>query len=651
MIAAFIVVAAAPAQAAGLALQSPDGAVVATVATRSDGQPVYSLGYRGQQLLRPSARGFLFERYQHLGPGTTLREVGRRSGEDRYTPPAGKTSSARDRYNELTVEFLETGAPKRRFEVVFRAYDGGLAFRYRIPDQSGLRELRLAGEDTQFLFPANYDCHGLNIGRFESGHEGEYDPVAAASIRPQHLYEPPIVCRTGPAATTIAFAEADLRDYAGMYLSRPGNGDLGLEVRLSPRLDDPNIAVRADLEGKGLVSPWRLIMVGDNPGRLIESTLVTSLNPPPEGDFNWVKPGKYAWDWWNGPILSGVASAGMNNATIRGFIDFASQNGLEYMLIDDGWYVNSFAAGALLPGADNMRSIPEIDLPALVRYAGERNVGLWLWVHWKLIDRNMKRSLPFYAGLGIKGIKVDFMDRDDQEMVEFYHRLMRTAAKHRLMVNLHGAYRPTGLTRTYPNYITQEGVLGAEYNKWSRRITATHNVTIPFTRGLLGPFDYTPGGFGNASPEEFRIQYALPMVQTTRGHALAMYVVYESPFQGVVDSPDRYRSKPDGLDFIRLVPTSWDETRVLSGAIGEHIVVARRTGRDWYVGAMTNEQARTTRVPLSFLPPGRFDVRIWRDGAEPTSLVTESRSATARDSIALALAASGGGVIRITPAR
>jgi alpha-glucosidase len=563
--------------------------------------------------------------------------------------PAAKTSSVRDRYNEMNLGLAEAAGEKRRLNIVVRAYDDGVAIRYHLPAQPNLRELRLVTDNTQFAFPAPYNCHALNLGRFGTSHEGEYDPVNASSFRASHLYELPVVCRTGAGDTTIAIAEADLRDFAGMYLTGMENGGQGLESRLSPRVDGSGLAVNAWVGAEGLNSPWRVIMIGDHPGRLVESTLITSLNPPAEGDFSWVKPGKSAWDWWNGPALSTVPKAGMNNETMRGFIDFAAENGLEYMLIDDGWYVNSGAGGTLLPGADNMRSIPEIDLPGLVRYAADRKVGIWIWVHWKLMDANMDVSLPHYAKLGVKGVKVDFMDRDDEQMVDFYHRLMKTAAANKLMVDLHGAYRPTGLIRTYPHYITQEGVLGAEYNKWSRRITATHNVTLPFTRMLLGPMDYTPGGFGNATPETFVIQNVLPMVQTTRGHGLAMYVVYDSPFQGVSDSPDRYRGQA-GFDFIKLVPAAWDETRVLAGAIGEYIVIARRKGDRWFVGAMTNEQARTVEVPLSFLK-GRAAASIWRDGAEPTAVISEKRNVRASDSLSLQLAPSGGAAVMLVPAR
>jgi alpha-glucosidase len=302
------------------------------------------------------------------------------------------------------------------------------------------------------------------------------------------------------------------------------------------------------------------------------------------------------------------------------------------------------------PGADIMTTVPAIDLPGLIRYAADRKVGLWLWANWRVLDAKMDAVFARYAVMGIKGFKVDFMDRSDQQIVDFYQRIFAASAAHHLMLDLHGAYHPTGATRTWPQFLTQEGVLGAEYNKWTRRITARHNVTLPFTRGLAGPYDYTPGGFRNATPATFRIEPQTPMVQTTRGQALAMYVVFDSPFMGVSDSPDNYAGAA-GFDFIRAVPATWDETHVVSGEIGERIVTARRSGKDWYVGAMTNETARTVDVPLDFLGSGRFTATIWQDGASPTDVITTTRVVTARDTLTLTLAASGGGAIRLVPIR
>jgi alpha-glucosidase len=298
---------------------------------------------------------------------------------------------------------------------------------------------------------------------------------------------------------------------------------------------------------------------------------------------------------------------------------------------------------------DITKTIPEIDLPGLIAYARERKVDIWVWVHWRLAQDQMDRAFPHYQKLGVKGVKIDFMDRDDQEMVAFYHRVLRKAAEHRLLVDLHGAYKPTGLIRTYPNYVTQEGVMGAEYNKWSARITATHNVTLAFTRLLVGPMDYTPGGFRNVARRDFTIKGVAPEVMTTRAQQLAMYVVYDSPFACVSDSPGAYRGQP-GADFLKVVPTSWDETRALAGEIGEYVVVARRRGREWYVGAMTNEAGRELRVPLDFLGGGSYRATIYADGAKPADVTITTESVGAGAGLTLKLASGGGAAVRIAPA-
>jgi alpha-glucosidase len=646
VIAAVLTVSVAGAAQAETSLISPNGRTALEISTNTQGQPTFSLRFRGRQIIAPSALGLGFERYQTLSSGMASTAVRRRSGADSYRL-LGKRSAVHDSYNELTASFAETGGSKRRLDVTFRAYDDGVAFRYTVPPHPELRHLRLAGEVTEFAFPSDYLCQAFNVGRYTSNHEGEFDPVRASQIRAHHLLDLPVVCETGAGGPALAFAEAGLSNYAGLYFAGREIGDLGLQAKLSPRPADPAIAVQAWVGDQGFETPWRLVMIGESPGDLVESTLVTSVAAPARGDFSWVKPGKYAWDWWNGPTLGGK-QVPITTETLKAYIDFASASGLEYMMIDEGWYRGAGAGGTLLPGANNLEAVPAVDMPELVRYAAARNVGLWLWVHWKLLDANMDQALPLYAKWGIKGIKVDFMDRDDQQMVEYYHRLLKTAADNKLMVNLHGAFPPRGLNRTYPNFVTQEGVFGAEYNKWTRRVTARHNVNIALTRMLLGPMDYTPGGFRNRTPQSFTPEAATPMVQTTRGHGLAMYVVYDSPFQGVSDSPDNYRNQ-SGFDFIRMVPAAWDETKVISAAFGEHVVIARRKGRDWYVGAMTNEQGRTLDVPLDFLGSGVHQAMVWQDETAADQVSVSNRRVTARDSIRLRLAPSGGASIKLTP--
>ena len=635
------------AQAEALKVTSPNGRVEIVFDLDAAQQATYAISFNGQTVIAPSPLGLNLDKGGRLGAGLTVTGAVRRTADTTYTLPFAKVSIARDRYNELAVDLRETGAAGRALQLVFRAYDDGAAFRYRLPQQPELEAAVIRSELTEFDFPADYACWGLNLGRFDTAHEGEYDPVRASHMRPHHLYEASLVCRTGAGETTFAIAEADLKNYAGMYLQGRADGGLGVQARLSPRLEDRKAAVRTRI-GSDILSPWRVVMLGETPGRLIESTLITNLNPDPDPalDFSWVKPGKAAWDWWNGPTLASVPDAGMNNETLVAFIDFAAEAGLEYMLIDEGWYAGAGGGGTVRPGVDVTRTRPEIDLPFLVDYARRKGVGLWLWLNWQALDAQMEEALAFYAKLGIKGIKVDFMDRDDQEMVDWFHKVLAATARHRLMINLHGAYKPTGLIRTWPHFLTQEGVLGAEYNKWTRRITAGHNVMLAYTRLLLGPMDYTPGGFLNVKPEDFTIRLAPPFVQTTRGQGLAMYVVYDSPFGVVADSPDNLRGQP-GLDFISLVPTTWDEIRVLGGAFGESIVIARRKGKDWFVGAMTNEQGRTTEVPLDFLGNGRYALTSWTDGDAPAALNIETRTLGANDRapVRLTLAPSGGGVL------
>jgi alpha-glucosidase len=479
----------------------------------------------------------------------------------------------------------------------------------------------------------------------DSSHEGEFDPIRASHIREHNNYDLPLVCRT--ANNAFAIGEADLRDYGGMYLAGKGDGRPGVQSRVARRLDDKSLIARATIGANGAGSPWRVIMLGDASGNLIESNLIGNLNPDPSFDTSWIKPGKTAWDWWSGPYLPPPDKGSTDMPTIKKYIDFAAKSGFEYMMIDEGWCLNSGGGGSAPDNADVTKTKPDIDMPALVAYAAKKKVRLWLWVQWSLLDRQMDAALAQYEKWGIAGIKVDFMDRSDQQMVDYYHKLMSKAVGHKLLVDMHGAYPPAGLNRTYPNYLTQEGIMGAEYNKWSHRVTATHNVSLAYTRMLLGPMDYTPGGFRNRTPETFEVINSPPQVQTSRGHGLGMFVVYESPFQMVADSPDVYENAP-GFDFIKLVPTAWDETRFLAGDIGEYVAVARRKGKDWYIGAMGTEKPHAISLAMKFLGDGKFKAKIWEDGATPTTLNESTRDVSASDSLELKLAPSGGAAVQIT---
>ncbi|MBW8899576.1 MAG: glycoside hydrolase family 97 catalytic domain-containing protein, partial [Massilia sp.] len=473
-------------------------------------------------------------------------------------------------------------------------------------------------------------------------HEVPFERKKVSQLRAGTAYDVPVVCSTPSGKTAYAIVQANLNGYTGAALSPEGEA---LRVRLSTVPKRPGAAYTSKA---GLTTAWRAVMLGDRTGDLIASHLVGNLNPAPAGDFSWVRPGKAAWDWWSGPMAGMKASM----ANYKRFIDFAAAAGLPYYLIDAGWAVGSGPdCWIALPGTDITRAADGVDIPELVRYAAGKGVGLMLWAHWAHVAPRMDEVLDTYARWGIKGIKVDFMSRDDQEMVAFYQQIADATAKRHLLLDLHSAYVPDGLQRSYPNFITQEGVLGAEWNKMSKKITPQHNLMLPYTRMLAGPIDYTPGGFRNGTPASFEVRAEMPQTQTTRGQALAMYVVYDSPLQMVSDDPDAYRGAA-GFDFIQRVPTAWDETRFLSGEPGRDIVLARRQGKTWYLGAMTAEDvngAHIESVPLRFLPRGTYRATIWQDGATPNELTRVEREVTAGDVLKLRLASAGGATVILEP--
>ena len=445
----------------------------------------------------------------------------------------------------------------------------------------------------------------LELGSFTTSNEREFVPMPLLGIKPESIVGPPLTIEAGDGLV-VALAEANLRKWSGLHFARVEGGNDSrrptLVTKLAPLPSQPGVVVRGALP---LVSPWRVLMLGAKPGDLVESTILTSLADPNEiGDTSWVKPGKVAWDWWNGPVVPDVPwKAGMNDETFRHFVDFAAEFGLEYVLIDAGWYGDHRDGDA-----DITKPIPEMDLPGLAAYAKGKNVRLLVWLNWEAVREQMDVAFPLYEKWGLAGVKIDYMDRKDQEIVAFYQRTPRTAARYHLAVDFHGAYAGSGEERTFPHWLTREGVMGLEYLKWSDRVTPRHNVTIPFTRMLAGPMDYTPGGFRNVTAAEFAPRNELPVVMSTRAHQLAMYVVYDSPLQMLSDTPSAYRGEP-GAEFLKAVPATWDETRVLDGKIGEHVVIARRHGSEWFVGAMT-DAARKIAIPLGFLGGKAFDATI-----------------------------------------
>jgi alpha-glucosidase len=404
-------------------------------------------------------------------------------------------------------------------------------------------------------------------------------------------------------------------------------------------------------------------MIEDSPGKFLESNLIQNLNEPCKiGDVSWITPGKSAWDWWwcNRYAPDAGFELGPNQETMKYFIDFASEMGWEYQLVDWQWYGEPFAPTDSYqwnpnPDADITTCIPGIDIPSLVEYADSKNVKLLVWLEWHHADRQMEEAFPLYEKWGVAGVKIDFMASESQEMVDFYHRTVKLAARHHLVVDFHGAYKPTGFSRTYPNLVTREGVLGNEYTKWSDRITPEHTVTLAFTRNILGEMDFTPGGFVNVTPDQFRLESDAPspMVMATRANQLAMMVVYESALQVICDSPHNYRNSPAGLDFLKIVPTTWDETRVINEQMSDYITVARRSGKEWFIGSMTDGSARNLKIPLDFLDPGTYRATIWQDGEDagenPASLVKREIEVNPVETIEASLAPGGGHAVHLAP--
>ena len=455
-----------------------------------------------------------------------------------------------------------------------------------------------------------------------------------------------------------AIAESDLLDWAGMFVTAAGPDAQG-----APR-PGARVALAARKDGRGLVhgrdrrmSPWRTIQLAREAKELVASEFIATLATPSQlADTSWIKPGITAWDsWWTGtnptqPDFKGLNSRG-DTRSHKQYIDFAAEMGFSYQLIDWFWYepMNN-------PKADLTKPAAHVDIPGLVAYARERNVRLLLWIDSHDLDRQgFDKVFTQVADWGFAGVKIDFMNSDSQETVRWYADVLAAAAKHKLLVDLHGAYKPTGLARTWPNYITQEGVLGNEYNKipWlADSCTPLHTITLPFTRGLLGPMDFTPGGFLNRTKTDFKVTEPAQVVGT-RARQLAETVVYFSPLLCLCDHPDNYRGQP-GVEFFRGLPTVWDETVVLSAEVAQHVVIARRAGTRWYLAAMNGDAPLTLTVPLSFLGAGDWKLRAFADtqasAVTPTELAETSSTIRTDGTLTLTLAPAGGYAATLTPA-
>ncbi|MGH9605311.1 MAG: glycoside hydrolase family 97 protein, partial [Terracidiphilus sp.] len=572
-------------------------------------------------LIAESALGLNLKGQPALGPGMRLTGSQPEAVDESYTIPVGKTSTVRNHYNGVRAEFADASGRKLTIEV--RAFNSGVAFRYYVPQQPSMRHVEIANELTQFTYVKDAVTYPLILDGFQTAYEDGYQLRMVSGLHPEWLIACPYLANE-PGIGWVAITEADIDNYAGMYIQKDG-GAAGFRVRakLAPHPGDPSVAVDT---AAPFYSPWRVLMIGDQPGKLIESNIILNLNPPSKiEDTSWIKAGKSAWNWWSGNAAPSVKfKTGMNTLTMEHYIDFASKSGFPYMLIDAGWAVPPTGGPQQSNQMDNITEVnPDINMPELLRYAKERNVKIWLWAHWTSVNKYMDTAFPMFEKWGIAGVKIDFMNRDDQWMVNWYHRVIENAAAHHLMIDYHGAYKPDGLRRTWPNLITREGVMGKEYLKVSARTTPAHNATLPFTRMLAGPMDYTPGAFGNSNLKNFIARNYEPMGLDTRAQELALYVIFESPLMMVSDYPEHYEVQK-AFDFIKQVPTTWDQVHVIDGMPMQWISVARRSGKDWYVGSITNWTPRDIKLPLSFLGDGKYVAQIYADAPDAAEVATDT---------------------------
>jgi len=639
------------AAAAPIRAVSPDGRVRIEASfpesENTVGVPHYSVSFDGKVVVAPSRLGFELEDGSVLGGPCEVISVEGRAVRDAFTQVTGKRRAVQIEVIEIVVAFREAAAPGRRWELILRAANDGAAFRYRFPRQEGRESLVIQKEQTEFRISGDASTFALPLNGYTTSYEKRYETKPAKDLPQNWLLGLPFLFEH-PGGTWAAITEANVAEFAGMYLAPAGDGSL--VTRLSPLPKESRVAVRHTLPH---ASPWRVVLLGDRVGRLVESDFILSLNEPCAiDDTSWIRTGKTTFPWWNGFYEENVDfKMGLNTATARHYIDFCAATGIPYHSLDGvgntAWY-----GGPIVPyqGADITKTIDGLDLPDVLKYARSKGVRIRLWMHWKGAEAHMHKAFPLYREWGIEGVMLDFMDRDDQEMNRFVRTAVALAADNKLTVTLHGCPKPTGLARTYPNLLTHEGVMNLEYDKWDKvGITPDHEMTVPFTRMLAGPLDFHQGSFRTVRPGAFEPRNDAPLVIGTPARTLASYVVYQNHLSMVADYPTAYRGHP-ALPALAAIPTTWDETKVLDARVGEYVVMARRSDNGWHIGAMADGKLRTMLVPLTFLPAGQFAAAIWGDDlAAKHGISRREAQVTSADKLEVELVAAGGAYIRLDP--
>lgn len=635
------------AQENDLKIESPNGNIKVSFDLKE--KVYYTVHFRDELVIYPSPLSLTVNEDEVLGYKPELVSSKKKSVDENIETVWGRRKTINDKYNEIDLKF------KKDFGIVFRVYDDAVAFHFytRLKDV-----MKVRSEQSSFYFPENLKILSYGVDDFHTSFEeiGKWVNITDLS-KESFAYPPAIVDFKGKFK--VAIAEANVRDYPGMYLSKPGKSGRPWLETMSPAYPDKvktdgwNNFVKVVHSRKNYIAktkgnrdlPWRILVITEEDKNLAENDIVYKLSDPAEISTDWIKPGKVTWEWWNDWNLEGVDfKTGINNETYKYYIDFASENNIEYLIMDEGWS-NQF---------DLTMPVPGVDVPMLMEYARERNVKIILWCVWHTLDSQMEVAMDLFEKWGAAGVKVDFMDRDDQVVVNFIERCAKTAAKHKLLVDYHGCPKPTGLHRTFPNIINYEAVVGNEYNKgnWGGKFPSPeHNVTIPFTRMMVGPMDYTPGAMRNSTQKSYGFSYSLPMSRGTRCHQLAMFVVYDAGLQMLCDAPTEYMKYPDILEFLSEVPVSWDDTEILQGKIGDYIVSKRIKDGIFYIGGMTDWSERDISIDLSFLPSGNYTATMYVDGINAhrnaVDYHVESKKINKGDELNIHMAPGGGFAIVI----
>jgi alpha-glucosidase len=631
---------------APVTVKSPDGKTVVNIKLRE--KIYYNVSFKEQKVIWYSPLTLTVDNKTttKLGFNPALKSKKIESFNETIETVWGKRKNVTNKYNQLTMSF------DNDYSVIFRVYNDGVAYRFKT-DIKG--DIKVINEEVAYRFLEDYDVMMHPVTTYQTSFEELYEHAPISEIGEDPYLSLPVLFKL-PKNIKAVITEADLYDYPGLYLYREeGNSRydiLGKFPELPSSWEvggwsqfDLVVTSRhghiAETTGKRKF-PWRVMIITDDDRQLADNDLVYKLSRPAKIETDWIKPGKVTWEWWNDWNLEGVDfETGINNETYKYYIDFASENNIPYVMLDEGWS-DQF---------DLTLQRPNIDVPMLIEYADKKDVKLILWCIWQTLDRQMHEALDLFEKWGAAGIKVDFFDRDDQIVINAYEEIAKEAAKRKLVVDYHGCSKPTGLSRTYPNVLNYEGVRGNEYNKFNTDETPGHNIDIVFTRMLTGPMDYTPGAMRNTEKGNFYTSNSKPMSYGTRCHQLAMFVVYEAPMQMLCDAPTQYEKYPDILNFLSHVPVTWDETQVLSAKLSNYVVIARKKDNEWYIGAMTDWTEREITIDLSFLDEGEHTAEIFKDGINANKLAEdyayEKKKVNNNTTLKITLKQGGGAALRI----